>query len=73
MTKDKALAIVLRAAVTAVEVFLAAVITTGLSNLDAEGAQVALMSAAGAGLSILYNGVRVWLDSLQGVDPLPNG
>jgi hypothetical protein len=73
MTKDKALAILLRAAVTVVEVFIAVVVTTGLSNLDAEAAQVALMSAAGAGLSILYNGVRAYLDQLQGVDPLPSG
>ena len=73
MTKQKALSILLRAVVTAVEVFLAAVITTGVSNLDAEAAQVAAMTALGAALSIVYNGVRAWRDTLQSVDPLPNG
>jgi hypothetical protein len=73
MTKQKALAILLRAAVTFVEAALGVIVAAGTTNLNIETAEAAAIAGVAAAGSVLYNAVRAWLDTLQGVDPLPNG
>jgi len=53
----------LRALVTAVEAFLAALFAAGTTELDADAAELAVIAAVGAGLSVIYNACRAWLDS----------
>lgn len=53
--------IIVRAAVTFVQVFLSVVIGTGALDVSASTAQMAVMSAAGAGLSVIYNALNQWL------------
>jgi hypothetical protein len=48
--------------VTAAEVFLAAILATGLTNLSVDAVELALLAGAGAGLSVIYNGLRYWLE-----------
>lgn len=50
-----------RALVTFVQVFLSVVIGTGVLDVSASTAQTALMSALGAGLSVIYNACSTWL------------
>lgn len=52
-----------RALVTFVQVFLSVVIGTGVLDVSASTAQTALMSALGAGLSVIYNAATSWLQS----------
>lgn len=52
----------IRAGVTAVEGFLAAVLAVGLTGMTVEAAELAALSGLGAGLSVIYNAARSWLD-----------
>ncbi len=54
--------IALRAGVTAVEAFLAGILAVGLTGLTIEGAELAALTGLGAGLSVVYNAARTWLD-----------
>lgn len=53
--------LVVRAVVTFVQVFLSVVIGTGVLDVSASTASTALMSALGAGLSVVYNAASNWL------------
>ena len=59
--------IALRAVVTAFEVMLAVVLVGGLTPADLEPDAVELMVLAGlgAGLSVIYNSAREWLDQTK--------
>lgn len=54
-----------RAVVTFLQVFLSVVIGTGVLDVSASTANTALMSALGAGLSVLYNALSQWLQANQ--------
>lgn len=54
--------IVVRAIVTAAEALLATLLATGLTDLSPEATQTALIAAAAAGLSVIYNALRQYLD-----------
>lgn len=54
-----------RALVTFLQVFLSVVIGTGVLDVSASTAQTALMSALGAGLSVVYNAATQWLQANQ--------
>ena len=56
-------AILVRAVVTAVEAVLAVLLSTGLTDLDATGVQTAVVTGLAAGLSVIYNALRQWLDA----------
>ena len=56
-------AILVRAVVTAVEAVLAVLLSTGLTDLDATGVQTAAVTGIAAGLSVVYNALRQWLDA----------
>lgn len=55
-----------RALVTFLQVFLSVVIGTGVLDVSASTANTALMSALGAGLSVVYNACTGWLNANQG-------
>lgn len=55
--------IAVRALVTFGQVFLSVLLGTGVLDVSAGTAQTALMAAAGAGLSVLYNAATQWLDA----------
>lgn len=57
--------ITVRAFVTAVEAFLAAILATGLTDLTLEASETAALTALAAGLSVIYNALRTWLDSTE--------
>lgn len=59
-------AIVVRAVVTAFEAALAVLLATGLTDLSAEVYQGVLIAGAAAGLSVIYNATRQWLDVNEG-------
>lgn len=52
-----------RALVTAAEMFLGLILVSSLSELTVDKAEVAALSAVGAGLSVIYNALRQWLDT----------
>ena len=54
--------IAVRAAVTAAEAFLAAVLAVGLTDLTVDAVELAALTGLGAGLSVVYNAARAWLD-----------
>ena len=54
-----------RALVTLLQVFLSVVIGTGVLDVSASTANTALMSALGAGLSVVYNAATQWLQANQ--------
>lgn len=54
-----------RALVTFLQVFLSVVIGTGVLDVSASTANTALMSALGAGLSVVYNAATQWLQANQ--------
>lgn len=60
--------ILVRAVVTAAEAAFAVIIAAGFTGLNVETAEAAVLSGAAAGLSVLYNAVRQWLDSQAAVD-----
>jgi hypothetical protein len=68
---NKVKAVVVRAVVTAVEAVLGIVIAAGVTNLDVETAEAALVAGLAAALSVLYNAAKDWLAQLQDADPLP--
>lgn len=53
--------ILVRAAVTFVQVAISVLIGTGVLDVSADTAQVAAMSGAGAALSVVYNAATQWL------------
>ena len=55
--------IAVRALVTAVEMFLSLVLVSGLTDLTVDAAEKAGLAAAAAGLSVIYNALRTWLDT----------
>jgi hypothetical protein len=65
-------AIIVRAVATFLEVFLAAVIATGVGNLDIATASAAAIAAGGAALSVLYNALKQVVEKLDQADPLPD-
>lgn len=52
-----------RALVTAVEAFLALILASNFTDLTADKAEAAALAAAAAGLSVVYNALRQWLDT----------
>ena len=56
-------AILVRAVVTAVEAVLSVVLSAGLTDLDATGVQTAVVTGLAAGLSVVYNALRQWLEA----------
>ncbi len=52
-----------RALVTAVEAFLALILASSFTELTADKAEAAALSAVAAGLSVIYNALRQWLDT----------
>ena len=56
-------AILVRAVVTAVEAVLAVLLSAGLTDLDATGVQTAMVTGLAAGLSVVYNALRQWLEA----------
>lgn len=60
--------IAVRAGVTAAEAFLAGILAVGLTNLTLDGIELAALTGAGAGLSVIYNAARQWLDRPSGLD-----
>ncbi len=57
--------IIVRALVTAAEALLATLLATGLTDLTIEGAETAAITALAAGLSVIYNALRTWLDTSE--------
>jgi len=55
--------IAVRAAVTAVEATLALLLTSNLTELTVDTAEAAAITGIAAGLSVIYNSLRSWLDS----------
>ena len=55
--------IIVRAVVTAFEAALAVLLATGLTDLSAEVYQGVLVAGLAAGLSVIYNALRLYLDS----------
>lgn len=55
--------ILVRALVTAAQVALSVIIAGGALDVSADALQVAAMSGAGAGLSVLYNALTQWLET----------
>jgi len=56
-------AILVRAVVTAVEAVLSVLLSAGLTDLDATGVQTAVVTGLAAGLSVVYNALRQWLEA----------
>ena len=56
-------AILVRSVVTAVEAVLAVLLSAGLTDLDATGVQTAVVTGLAAGLSVIYNALRQWLET----------
>lgn len=56
-------AIAHRAVVTAIEAVLAVMLASGLTDLSPELAETALVTGAAAGLSVIYNSLRHYLDT----------
>lgn len=57
--------IAVRAGVTGLEAFLAGILAAGLTDLTIEGVELAALTGLGAGLSVVYNAARAWLDRRQ--------
>lgn len=55
--------IFIRAVVTAFEAALAVLLATGLTDLSTEVYQGVLIAGAAAGLSVVYNALRQYLDA----------
>lgn len=52
-----------RAVVTAVEAVLAVLLASGLTDLSPDALEAATITGAAAGLSVIYNALRQWLDT----------
>lgn len=52
-----------RAIVTFCQVALSVVLVGGVLDVSADTVQIAVMSGAGAGLSVIYNAMTRWLES----------
>ena len=61
--------ILVRAAVTFVQVAISVLIGKGVLDVSADVAQVAVMSGAGAALSVIYNAATQWLATSEGGAP----
>lgn len=61
--------ILVRAAVTFVQVAISVLIGKGILDVSADTGQVAVMSGAGAALSVIYNAATQWLASSEGGAP----
>jgi hypothetical protein len=55
--------ILTRAVVTAVEAVLAVLLASGLTDLSPNALETAAITGAAAGLSVIYNALRQWLDT----------
>lgn len=55
--------ILTRAVVTAVEAVLAVLLASGLTDLSPDGLETAAITGIAAGLSVIYNALRTWLDT----------
>jgi hypothetical protein len=55
-----------RAVVTAVEAVLAVMLASGLTDLSPQTTETALVTGAAAGLSVIYNALRQYLDTTEG-------
>lgn len=58
--------IIVRALVTFVQVAISVLIGKGVLDVSADTAEVAVMSGAGAALSVIYNAATQWLNSTDG-------
>lgn len=61
--------ILIRAAVTFVQVAISVLIGKGILDVSADTGQVAVMSGAGAALSVIYNAATQWLATSEGGAP----
>ena len=61
--------ILIRAAVTVVQVAISVLIGKGILDVSADTGQVAVMSGAGAALSVIYNAATQWLATSEGGAP----
>lgn len=61
--------ILVRAAVTFVQVAISVLIGKGVLDVSADTGQVAVMSGAGAALSVIYNAATQWLATSEGGAP----
>lgn len=61
--------ILVRALVTFVQVAISVLIGKGVLDVSADVAQVAVMSGAGAALSVIYNAATQWLATSEGGAP----
>jgi hypothetical protein len=57
--------ILVRAVVTAVEAALAVLLASGLTDLSPEMIEATAIVGASAGLSVIYNALRLWLDTSE--------
>ena len=55
-----------RAVVTAIEAVLAVLLASGLTDLSPDALETAVITGAAAGLSVVYNALRQWLDTSEG-------
>lgn len=61
--------ILVRALVTFVQVAISVLIGKGVLDVSADTGQVAVMSGAGAALSVIYNAATQWLATSEGGAP----
>ena len=61
--------ILVRAVVTFIQVAISVLIGKGILDVSADVAQVAVMSGAGAALSVIYNAATQWLATSEGGAP----
>ena len=61
--------ILVRAAVTFVQVAISVLIGKGILDVSADTGEMAVMSGAGAALSVIYNAATQWLASSEGGAP----
>lgn len=52
-----------RAVVTAIEAALAVLLASGLTDLSPDALEAVAVTGAAAGLSVIYNSLRQWLDT----------
>lgn len=61
--------ILVRAAVTFVQVAISVLIGKGILDVSADTGEMAVMSGAGAALSVIYNSATQWLATSEGGAP----